>query len=288
MNAQLSDFLRSRRARLSPQDVGLAGYGRRRVPGLRREEVAQLAGVSTDYYIRLEQGRGRQVSDAVLDAVSRALRLDPTEHAYLHDLARPHRATGRGRQPIRRSVRHLLESMRDTPAIVVDHRMVIVTANALGVAVFGLTDDLRSRDRARQFFLDPKSRAFFPDWAADAESVAAELRLQAARRPDDQRLTALIGELCIKSAEFRTLWADHKVREKTQGRKRINHPTVGELVFTFERLALADDDEQTLIVYTVEPGSPTAERLAVLASWTAAHDAGAEAEWRKDNDTAAH
>jgi hypothetical protein len=166
----------------------------------------------------------------VLDAVSRALRLNSTEHAYLHDLARPQRAVGRGRQPIRRSVRQLLESMRDIPAIVVDYRMVIVTANALGLAVFGLTDEPRSRDRARHFFLDPKSRTFFQDWAADAESIAAELRVQVARHPDDQWLTALIGELCIKSAEFRTLWADHNVREKTQGLKRIDHPIVGELV----------------------------------------------------------
>jgi transcriptional regulator with XRE-family HTH domain len=272
MTAPISDFLRSRRARLSPRDVGLADYGRRRVPGLRREEVAQLAGVSTDYYIRLEQGRGRQVSDAVLDAVSRALRLNPTEHAYLHDLARPQRATGRGRQPIRSGVRRMLDSMHDVPAIVVDYRMVIAGANALGDAVFGLTDDPRSRDRARQFFLDPASRTFFPDWETDAEIVAAELRVQAARHPGDQWLAALIRELSDRSAEFRAVWADHAVREKTQGLKRINHPVVGELVFTYERLALADDDEQVLIAYTAEPGSPTAERLAVLASWTAAEN----------------
>lgn len=249
---------------------------------------SQLAGVSTDYYIRLEQGRGRQVSDAVLDAVSRALRLNPTEHAYLHDLARPQHATGRGRQPIRRGVRQLLESVHDVPAIVVDYRMVIATANALGVAVFGLTDDPRSRDRARQFFLDPESRTFFPDWATDAESVTAELRVQAARHPDDEWLAALIRELRATSAEFRALWADHTVKEKTQGLKRINHPIVGELVFTYERLALADDDEQALIAYTAEPGSPTAERLSVLASWTAAENPGTDPGRRTDDDPATH
>jgi len=270
MNPALSDFLRSRRARLSPRGVGLPSSGRRRVPGLRREEVAQLAGVSTDYYIRLEQGRGRQVSDAVLDAVSRALRLTPSEHAYLHDLARPHRASDRRRSPIRPGVRQLLDGMRDVPAIIVDYRMVIVTANALGAAMFGLDDDPRSRDRARKFFLDPDSRAFFPDWTADAQTVAAELRVQVARHPDDQWLTVLIGELCIKSPEFRALWADHEVREKVNGFKRVNHPVVGELELNYERLSLAGDDEQTLIAYTAETGSPTSERLAVLASWVAA------------------
>jgi PAS domain-containing protein len=270
MNGQLSDFLRSRRARLNPRDVGLPERGRRRVPGLRREEVAQLAGVSTDYYVRLEQGHGRHVSDSVLDAVSRALRLDPAEHAYLHDLARPRRAGDRAPQePVRGSVRLLLDSMRDVPAIVVDYRMVIVAANSLGAAVFGLTDDPRTRDRARAFFLDPASPAFFPDWQQDAGTIAAELRVQVARHPDDEWLTALIGELCIKSAEFRTLWADHNVKEKTQGPKRLHHPVVGELIFTYERLALADDDQRTLIAYTAEPESPTAERLAVLASWNA-------------------
>jgi hypothetical protein len=133
--------------------------------------------------------------------------------------------------------------------------------------VFGLTDDPRSRDRARQFFLDPTSRTFFPDWGTDAESVTAELRVQAARHPDDEWLAALIRELRAKSAEFRALWADHSVREKTQGLKRIDHPIVGELVVTYGRLTLADDDEQALIAYTAEPGSPTAERLSVLASW---------------------
>lgn len=272
MNAQLGDFLRSRRARLNPGDVGLVQHGQRRVPGLRREEVAQLAGVSSDYYTRLEQGRGRQVSDAVLDAISRALRLTTTEHAYLHDLARPQRSDGGSRPIIRASVHQLLDSLRDVPAIVVDYRMVIVTANALGNAVFSLTEDPRTRDRARKFFLDPASRDFFPDWSADAETVTAELRVQTARHPHDRWLAELVGDLSINSPEFRALWADHTVKEKTLGRKRLNHPLVGSLELTYERLSIAQDNEQTLITYLAAPDSPTAERLAMLASWTAAGD----------------
>lgn len=268
MNAPLGDFLRSRRARLRPADVGIAATGRRRVPGLRREEVARLAGLGTDCYVRLERGRGRQVSRTVLDALGRALRLDPTELAHLHDLARPPQVTAGHRQPIRDSVRHLLDGMRDVPAIVVDHRMVIVAANSLGVAVFGLTDDPATWDPARQLFLGPHARTLFPDWLADARTVTAELRLRVARHPDDRWLTSLIGELSIKSEEFRKLWAGDEVRETSHGRKRLNHAVVGELTFTYERLALADD-EQSLLAYTADPGSPTAERLALLASWTA-------------------
>ncbi|WP_460650879.1 helix-turn-helix domain-containing protein [Kribbella endophytica] len=270
MNAQLGEFLRSRRGRLDPDDVGLVQHGRRRVPGLRREEVAQLAGVSADYYTRLEQGRGRQVSDAVLDAISRALRLNPTEHSYLYDLARPQRDEQVERPVLRPTVQQLLESLRDVPAIVVDYRMMIVGSNALGAAAFGITDDPRTRDRARFFWLDPAAREFFVDWAGDAETITAELRLQTARHPGDRWLAELVGELSIHSEEFRTLWADHTVREKTQGRKKLNHPLVGELNLAYERLDVAQDSELSLITYLAAPGSPTAERLALLASWTAA------------------
>jgi transcriptional regulator with XRE-family HTH domain len=270
MNAELSDFLRTRRAKLNPEDVGISRRGatRRRVPGLRREEVAELAGVSTDYYIRLEQGRARQVSDSVLDAVARTLRLQPAEHAYLYDLMRP-RAASEPIKPVRDGLRLLLDGMRDVPAMVVDYRMVILSTNRLGAAVFGVTDDPRTRDRGRLFFLDPQAREFFPDWAADADSMVAELRLQAARHPDDPWLTRLIGELAIKSTEFRTRWADHDVREKTSGIKRLRHPVVGDLELRYERLNPADDPDHRLLAYTAEPGSASAERLSVLASWTA-------------------
>ncbi|WP_432840735.1 helix-turn-helix transcriptional regulator [Dactylosporangium sp. CA-092794] len=270
MNA-LSDFLRSRRARLTPADVGLtgAGLGHRRVPGLRREEVAALAGVSTDYYVRLEQGRGAHVSDAVLDAVGRALRLDATERAYLTDLARPKRPVRRAFRAPRPAVRRLVDAIPGAPAILTDHRMVIVAANQLGAALFGLTGDPATRDRARVFFLDPRARELYRDWAADAETVTASLRLLVARYPDDPWLTTLIGELSIKSPQFRTLWGRHRVKHKTHGAKRLRHPIAGDLDLTYERLSIAGDGDHALIVYQAEPGSPTAERLALLASWTA-------------------
>src|ERR1700754_3670438 len=202
MNAQLSDFLRSRRARLRPGEVGLPERGRRRVPGLRREEVAQLAGVSTDYYVRLEQGHGAHVSDQVLDAVGRALRVTAAEMAHLHALARPARGGGGRRSgpdrplPVRDSLRRMLDGM-EGPAIITDYTMSVQAENALARAAFLITDDPRSRDRARRFFLDPGMRELYPDWPDDAESMVAELRVQVGKRPADPRLTALIGELSI-------------------------------------------------------------------------------------------
>ncbi|MEU3979399.1 helix-turn-helix transcriptional regulator [Streptomyces sp. NPDC026672] len=268
MNTELRDFLQSRRARLTPGEVGLPERGRRRVAGLRREEVAQLAGVSTDYYVRLEQGRGPHVSDQVLDAVGRALRLEPTELAHLYALARPprRRAAPRGPRPVRRSLRLMLDGMAG-PALISDYTTTVLAANELARAVFGFDD--RSRDRARHFFLAPAARDFYPNWAEDAHTLVAELRLQTGRRPDDPRLTALVGELSIKSDEFRELWAKHPVRQKTAGRKTLLHPDVGLLELSYDRMTLADDNDAQLYVYTVEPGSESAERLALLASWHA-------------------
>lgn len=263
----IGEFLRSCRARMSPEDVGLVTRGRRRVPGLRREEVALLAGVSTDYYVRVEQGRSPYVSESVLDAVSRALRLNADERAHLYDLARPPRkADAPSRHPVRAGIRLLLGSMPNTPAIVVDHRMFIVTANALGKALFDLTDEPASRDRARYFFLDPHARTFFPDWHADAAVVVAHLRLLTGRHPSDPGLTALIGELCVKSPEFRAAWADYGVREKLHGAKRIRHPYAGDLELSYERLTFSGDPGYSLITYAAEPSSVTAERLDMLAS----------------------
>ncbi|SCG77542.1 helix-turn-helix transcriptional regulator [Micromonospora inositola] len=263
----IGEFLRSCRARISPEDVGLVTHGRRRVPGLRREEVALLSGVSTDYYVRVEQGRSQYVSESVLDAVGRALRLSADERAHLYDLARPSRKAGVAqRHPVRAGIRLLLESMPNTPAIVVDHRMFIVTANALGKALFELTDEPASRDRARYFFLDPHARTFFPDWHADADIVVAHLRLLAGRYPNDPGLTSLIGELCIKSAEFRAAWADYGVREKLHGAKRIHHPLAGDLELWYERLVISGEPEYSLITYTAASSSVTAERLGRLAS----------------------
>ncbi|MGY5007168.1 helix-turn-helix transcriptional regulator [Streptomyces sp. 900105755] len=274
MDGELGDFLRSRRARIQPEEVGLASHGRRRVPGLRREEVAQLAGVSVDYYIRLEQGRGPSVSDAVLDAVARVLRLDETEHAYLLTVARPHKKAGTTRPPARPRVRPgvqlLLDGMERTPAFVLGRRMDVLAWNALGDAVNGFSALAPAeRNIPRQVFLDPAAAGFYPDWAAVAAQTVANLRIDAGRHPDDPRMATLIGELSLKSEDFRRLWADHEVRECAFGTKRIQHPVAGLLTLPYETLTVPTDPDQTIVAYTPEPGSETAERLTLLGSWKA-------------------
>ncbi|MFE9679613.1 helix-turn-helix transcriptional regulator [Streptomyces sp. NPDC006259] len=274
MDGDLGDFLRSRRARIRPEEVGLPSYGRRRVPGLRREEVAQLAGVSVDYYIRLEQGRGPSVSDAVLDAIARVLRLDETEHVYLRAVARPRRQQGRSATPaprVRPGVQALLDGMDRTPAFVLNHRMDVLAWNALADAVFQYEETApRDRNIARQVFLDPAASGYYPEWHAVAAQCVAHLRLQAGHHADDHGLTSLVGELSLKSEDFRRLWADHPVAECAYGVKRIQHPVAGLLTFPYETLGITADPEQTLLVYTPEPGSETEERLALLGSWTSA------------------
>ncbi|MEE1743679.1 MULTISPECIES: helix-turn-helix transcriptional regulator [unclassified Streptomyces] len=278
MDADLGDFLRSRRARIQPEDVGLQAYGRRRVPGLRREEVAQLAGVSVDYYIRLEQGRGPSVSDAVLDAIARVLRLDETEHTYLRTVARPRsRASApASAQRVRPGLRRVLDSLAEAPAFVLGRRMDVLAWNALGDAVVGFSRmPAAERNMPRQVFLEPAARELYPDWAAVAAETVAHLRLDAGLHPDDRKLATLVGELSLKSEDFRRLWADHQVKSKTYGVKRVAHPLVGELVFPYETLGAAGDPDQCLVVYTPEPGSETAERLALLAGRAAAPSAPA-------------
>ncbi|MGC9542678.1 helix-turn-helix transcriptional regulator [Streptomyces sp. UG1] len=276
MDGDLGDFLRSRRGRIQPEEVGLPAYGRRRVPGLRREEVAQLAGVSVDYYIRLEQGRGQSVSDAVLDAVARVLRLDETEHTYLRTVARP-RARGTHRPDaarVRPGVQNLLDSMDRTPAFVLGPRMDVLAWNALADAVSGYSRTAPAdRNVPRHVFLDPASRSLYPDWPAIAAQAVAHLRLKAGERPDDRTLCALVGELSVKSEDFRRLWADHQVKACMSGVKRLHHPVAGLLTFPYETLTVQTEAEQTMVVYTPEPGSETAERLALLGSW-ASTDAG--------------
>ncbi|WP_020128494.1 helix-turn-helix transcriptional regulator [Streptomyces sp. 303MFCol5.2] len=280
MDGDLGDFLRSRRARIQPEEVGLPSHGRRRVPGLRREEVAQLAGVSVDYYIRLEQGRGPGgpsrtksggVSDAVLDAVARVLRLDDTEHAYLRAVARPRKPAGRPAAPrVRAGIRLLLDSMERTPAFVLDQRMDVLAWNTLADAVFGYSrTGPEGRSIPRHVFLDPGSRDFYPEWSAVAVQCVAHLRMLAGHHQDDRRLTALVGELSLKSDDFRRLWADHPVRECAYGVKRIQHPVAGLLTFPYETLAVSADPAQSLLVYTPEAGSETQERLRLLGSWRA-------------------
>ncbi|MFB6875183.1 helix-turn-helix transcriptional regulator [Streptomyces sp. NPDC056323] len=273
MEADLGDFLRSRRARIQPEDVGLQAYGRRRVPGLRREEVAQLAGVSVDYYIRLEQGRGPSVSDAVLDAIARVLRLDETEHTYLRTVARPRAGASApaSSQRVRPGLRLVLDSLAGAPAFILGRRMDVLAWNALGDAVVGFSRmPAAERNMPRQVFLEPAARELYPDWAAVAAETVAYLRLDAGLHPNDRQLVTLVGELSLKSEDFRRLWADHQVKSKTGGVKRINHPVAGELVLPYETLGAAGDPGQSLVVYTPEPGSETAERIALLASWAAA------------------
>ncbi|MEU2423851.1 helix-turn-helix transcriptional regulator [Streptomyces sp. NPDC007851] len=274
MDGDLGDFLRSRRARIRPEEVGLPSYGRRRVPGLRREEVAQLAGVSVDYYIRLEQGRGLRASDAVLDAIARVLRLDETEHAYLRTVARPGAARGAGRPAVPRvrpGVQLLLDAMERSPAFVLGRRMEVLAWNALADALLGLGALApAARSMPRLVFLDPAAAGFYPEWAAIAAQTVANLRISAGRYPDDPALTALVGELSVKSADFRRLWADHEVKACAYGVKRVQHPVAGLLTLPYETLAVPEDPDQTLVVYTPEPGSETAERLALLGSWATA------------------
>ncbi|MEU5824452.1 helix-turn-helix transcriptional regulator [Streptomyces sp. NPDC047803] len=276
MDGELGDFLRSRRARISPEDVGLNSYGRRRVPGLRREEVAQLAGVSVDYYIRLEQGRGPSVSDAVLDAIARVLRLDETEHAHLRTVARP-KARKMSTSSVRRvrpGLRLLLDLFDRAPAFVLGRRMDVLAWNALGDALGGFSGlPAGERNMPRQAFLAPGARELYPDWPAVAAETVAYLRLDAGLHPDDKELAALVGELSLKSEDFRRLWADHQVKAKTYGVKRMVHPVVGALTLPYETLAVPGEPELSLVVYTPEPGSETAERIALLASWAAEGDA---------------
>ncbi|MFG2728144.1 helix-turn-helix domain-containing protein [Streptomyces canus] len=280
--AELSEFLRTRRARLKPEDVGLPDFGRyRRVPGLRREELAQLAGVSVAYYTRLEQGNGRHVSAEVLDAIARALRLSDAEHAHLTHLAKPkqqkRKPAGRTQQ-VRGPLRTLLDTMDGVPAILVGRRGDILAWNRMAAAVFGDWAELPAHERnwARLVFLRPEYSDLFVDWEDKANDVVAQLRMDAGSHPDDPRLSALVGELSVKSQEFRRLWATHDVKEKCHGVQRLQHPLVGELDLRVESFRQADAHERMLVTYHAEPDSPSVEALRLLASWgTDATRAGA-------------
>ncbi|MEU6759452.1 helix-turn-helix transcriptional regulator [Streptomyces sp. NPDC046685] len=272
--ACLGEFLRSRRARLRPEDVGLTDYGRRRrVPGLRREELAQLAGVSVAYYTRLEQRDGHNVSVEVLDAIARALRLDGTERAHMMDLARPkarRRRPSRRPQQVRSELRTLMDAMEGVPAYLVGHRQDVIGWNRLAAAVFGDFGALAAAERnlVRLVFLDPATAELYGDWECRACEVVSNLRMYAGQHPDDEQLSALVGELSVKNEEFRRLWAAHTVADKTHGVKRLRHPLVGELHLSFETLTLPDDPAQSLVTFHAEPGSPSADALRMLASWS--------------------
>ncbi|GAA5028304.1 helix-turn-helix transcriptional regulator [Streptomyces siamensis] len=282
--AELSEFLRSRRARLKPEDVGLPDFGRhRRVPGLRREELAQLAGVSVAYYTRLEQGNGRNVSAEVLDAIARALRLTDAEHAHLTHLAKPkqHKRKQAARpQQVRPALRQLLDSMDGVPAYLTGRRSDILAWNRMAAAIFGDWSEMPPQERnwARLVFLKPEYRDLYVEWEQKAIDIVCMLRMDAGCHPDDPRLSALVGELSVKSEDFRRLWATHDVKEKSHGMKHLRHPLVGELSLRFESFRLVDDGELALITYHAEPDSASAEALRLLASWgTDATRAGAAA-----------
>jgi transcriptional regulator with XRE-family HTH domain len=274
---EIREFLTTRRASITPADAGLQVYGEhRRVPGLRREEVALLAGVSVDYYTRLERGNFNGVSESVLSALAGALRLDDAERAHLFDLARtvqattpPRRRPARGR--IRPSVQRMLDAITAAPAFVRNGRMDLLAANALGRALYSghFSSAAQPPNTARFVFLDPRAPEFYLDWPGVANDAVAVLRSQAGRDPYDRQLSDLVGELSTQSEHFRSLWAKHNVRFHDTGSKRLHHPIVGDLDLTFETMELAADNGLTMFVYTAEPGSKSDEALKLLASWAA-------------------
>ncbi|ASR37985.1 transcriptional regulator [Prauserella marina] len=277
----LGGFLRSRRGALDPETFGLPrGPSRRRVPGLRREELAQLAGVSVDYYTRLEQGRARNVSDSVLDALSSALRLNADEDTYLRNLAAPKRRKPRARKPDRVSprLRWLLDSMPGVPAMVLNRRCDVLAWNPLcaAIAFDFATIPPAERNIPRLFFLDEDdSRALHPEWDKVVKELVGNLRAAAGHDPTDPELASLVGELSLRSETFRKLWAAQSVQEKTEGIKHIRNPVVGDLLLHYQTLHVAaassasSEATQGLVVYTAEPGSETERNLGLLASWVA-------------------
>jgi transcriptional regulator with XRE-family HTH domain len=279
VRTDIREFLSTRRARISPEQAGLPIYGgaRRRVSGLRREEVALLAGISTEYYTRLERGNATGMSESVIDGIAHALQLDEAERAHLLDLLR---AAGTTRRPPRRrptpqrvrpTVQRIVDSMIGTPAVVLNGRLDVLTANALGYALFApaFADPARPANTARFVFLDPHATNFFRAWDVVANDTVAVLRAEVGRDPYDRQLSDLIGELSTRSDEFRIRWAAHNVRIHTTGIKLFHHPVVGDLDLPFESFPLAAGISQSLLAYTAEPGSPSQDALNLLASWSA-------------------
>jgi transcriptional regulator with XRE-family HTH domain len=283
--SEIREFLTSRRAKLQPGDVGLPDYGIRRVPGLRREEVAVLAGVSVPYYTRLERGDLTGASDSVLEALARALQLDDAERAHLFDLARAAQPLGRpprrrtAKHRIRPSVQQVLDAMTGAAAHIGNDRLDILGANALGRALYLEMFDGHERPNAARFvFLDPRARDFYLDWDRIARDVVATLRSAAGRNPYDRELSDLVGELSTRSDEFRQHWAKHDVRFHISGVKRFHHSQVGDLELNYERLEVVFDAGLTIFAYTADPGTRSAEALGLLGSWAATTAATAAME----------
>lgn len=277
--SETREFLTSRRGRLTPEEVGLTSYGPRRVPGLRREEVAVLAGVSVPYYTRLERGNLSGVSESVLEALARALELDDAERAHLFDLARaaqpaaPARRRPR-RERIRPSVQRMLDAITGGPAAVINGRLDMLATNTLARGLYSelYVDPVRPVNHARFVFLSPRATNFYDDWERAADDTVAILRTAAGRDPYDRDLSDLVGELSTRSEEFRKRWAAHNVRIHRTGTKSFHHPEVGELTLTYEMLELSADSGLAIMAYTAEPGSNSAEALDLLGSWTATID----------------
>jgi transcriptional regulator with XRE-family HTH domain len=274
----ISEFLTTRRARITPEQAGLPTYGKRRVPGLRREEVASLAGVSVEYYKRLERGNITGVSELVLEALARALQLDDAERGHLFDLARAaNPAAPRRPRPLRQRIRPVVQRILDqiaTPATVRNARLDYVGANSLGRALYAPVFDSREQpsNSARFTFLDPAAAEFYPEWDRVASELVAHLRSEAGRNPYDRQLSDLVGELSTRSDEFRVRWAAHNVRFHHTGTKRIHHPVVGPLDLGYETLEL-NADGLSVAIFTAEAGSASQQALDLLASWTATPDA---------------
>lgn len=280
IRSDIREFLTTRRARLTPTEAGLPDFGgRRRVPGLRREEVALLAGMSVEYYVRLERGNATGVSEAVLDGIARALLLDEAEREHLIGLVRaanegahPGRRRARPRaQQVRSGVQQLLDAMEGVPAFVQNGRLDILAINPLGRAVFSelLLESSGPANFGRFLFLDDRSHRFYRHWDDAAQQTVALLRAEAGRAPRDRDLSDLVGELATRSEPFRALWGSHDVREHRTGIKAITHPVVGDLDLAYEALELSSDRGLQLIAYVAPPGSSTREKLGLLASWAA-------------------
>jgi transcriptional regulator with XRE-family HTH domain len=277
LRAEIQTFLTTRRARLSPEQAGLPRYDgeRRRVPGLRRDEVALLAGISSQYYTKLERGNASGVSENIIDSVARALQLDEAERIHLVDLIRAAGTTRVSRRPaaerVRPTVQRVIDSMMGTPALVLNGRLDIVTANELGQALFSpvYADPTRPANNARFVFLDPHATVFFRDWDKAANDTVAILRAEAGRNAYDRRLSDLIGELSTRNEDFRRRWAAHDVQIHSTGIKLIHHPIVGDLDLPYESFPLSHDLTHSLITYIAEPGSSTQDALTLLASWAA-------------------
>ncbi|WP_163725832.1 helix-turn-helix transcriptional regulator [Mycolicibacterium psychrotolerans] len=275
--AEVRAFLTSRRGKVTPEQAGLPAYGTRRVPGLRRGEVAMLAGVSIEYYTRLERGDLRGVSASVLDALARALQLTETEHDHLHDLARsanstPTRKRSTAKTPaIRPSVQRIIGAMNTLPAFVQNNRFDVLLANPLGRALYSemFADPGCQQNTTRFVFLSPAAQRFYGDWERVARGAAGALRVEAAKSPYDRELSNLIGELSTRSDTFRMLWGAQDVHVFRDGTKRFHHPVVGDLELQYESLDIPGDTALTMAVYTPAQGSPSEDALKLLASWSA-------------------